>query len=61
MVTIPTSPLLLEYETVKAPIPEQESINYLYFNQAGINNAMTHILVLSAKVGRNECLNEYLW
>lgn len=58
MVTIPTSPLLLEYKTVEAPIPEQESIDYVYFNQAGINNAITQILVLTAKVGRDECLNE---
>lgn len=33
----------------------------LNFDWAGTNNFVTYVLVLSAKVRRNELLNEWLW
>ena len=52
---------------VEVPIPDKDPIGNvqgtgilirlrLNFNQAGTNSAMTHILVLSAKMRRNEWL-----
>ena len=59
--------LLFNYIIVEMPIPNQDSIDNLQgtgiliklglnFDQAKTNSAMIHILVLSAKVRRNEQL-----
>ena len=40
--------------------PSRQSIGYRNFNQVGTNSAMTHVIVLSAKVRRNEWLWQIL-